>query len=323
MTRTARILRVRVRSSHANGRSQGLDLVAAGFFLAACAALFRFTAEDAYIVQRYATQFVRGHGLVFNIGERVSALTSPLHALVLSALTWVIPWPMPVYKMLGAVAAVASILFAGHRLFADFSERAVFYSATLASPFVAMWAVGGLETPFLLACVTLVTALALSIEEESPPNAGQRFLFFLLCAAAFLLRHDSAVFTAPLGLAMVLKHGRRTVPGILAGTAAAGAWLLFAWIYYGDVLPTSFYLKAIETRPGLLGGYGYQLSFVVLCLVPCGWSAGPRARTSRPQYGWHRAVFAVRRQRRTRAHDVRLPSVCAVPARTRRRYRCA
>jgi len=253
---------------NATGRSWGTDIVATALFLAGCAALFRFTAEDAYIVQRYATQFVRGHGLVYNVGERVSALTSPLHAVVLSALTWVMQSPMPIYKALSALAAVAAIVLAGRRLFDDRSERAVFFSATLASPFTMLWAVGGLETPLLLACTTIAIALALEFEGDSSPPAGSLLVFFLLCVTAFLLRHDSIVFTGPVVLAVCLNHPRKAVPGVLAALAAAGAWLLFAWLYYGDVLPTSFYLKAVDTRPGLLGGYGYQLGFVVFCLVP-------------------------------------------------------
>ena len=256
-----------MRFSQPSTRSRALDVVAAASFLAACAALFRFTAEDAYIVQRYATQFIRGEGLVFNIGERVLALTSPLHALLLTALTWLFPSPMTVYKVVAAVAAVAAILVAGQRLFDDIYERALFLSATLASPFVALWAIGGLETPLLLACVTMITVFVLQMDERPSTDVGL-VTFFLLCAAAFLLRHDSVVFTGPLALAVVLRNRRRAVPGVLAAVAAAATWLVFASFYYGDALPTSFYLKAVETRPGLLGGYGYQLSFLAFCLVP-------------------------------------------------------
>ncbi|MFP6672043.1 MAG: hypothetical protein VB857_11565, partial [Pirellulaceae bacterium] len=45
-----------------------------------------YTAEDAYIVYRYSENLVDGNGLVFNPGEPVSALTSPLHALICSGL---------------------------------------------------------------------------------------------------------------------------------------------------------------------------------------------------------------------------------------------
>ena len=80
-----------------------LDVVAGVYFVLACAALFRFTADDAFIVQRYASQFVRGHGLVFNIGERVSALTSPLHALLFYVPQHGVASPMLAYKIVGAI----------------------------------------------------------------------------------------------------------------------------------------------------------------------------------------------------------------------------
>jgi hypothetical protein len=174
---------------------------------------------------------------------------------------------MTAYKVLGAAIAGAAILFAGRRLFAASGDRAVFFSATLTSPFVAMWAIGGLETPLLLACVTVVVALVLDMGTDSPSTATL-VLFFVLTAAAFLLRHDSVVYLGPLAVGVVLQHRGRTIPGVLAAVVLATAWLLFAWMYYGDPLPTSFYLKAVDTRPGLLGGYGYELSFIVLCLLP-------------------------------------------------------
>ena len=47
---------------------------------------FEFTVDDAYIVLRYASN-VWSHGeLVFNSGERVSTLTSPLHGIVMTLL---------------------------------------------------------------------------------------------------------------------------------------------------------------------------------------------------------------------------------------------
>jgi hypothetical protein len=244
-----------------------VDVTVGAFFALACAALFRFTADDAFIVQRYALQFVRGHGLVFNIGERVSALTSPLHALVLAAFTLLLPLPMVVYKAVGATLVLVTILYAGRTLFDDLSERTLFFSATLGSPFVAMWSVGGLETPLLFACITVIAVLALRASNQ-PPSPSELFLFFLLSALAFLCRHDSVAFVAPLAIAALWRQWRRSIPGVVIGGIVAGSWVLFAWLYYGDVLPTSFYLKALGPGPSLLGGMGYQLSFAVLCLLP-------------------------------------------------------
>jgi len=49
-------------------------------------AFFPLLADDAYIPARYVRQLYAGHGLVFNAGERINALTSPLHTLVLAAI---------------------------------------------------------------------------------------------------------------------------------------------------------------------------------------------------------------------------------------------
>ena len=262
--------------------SYGLEVAAAVLFALACAALFRFTAEDAFIVQRYASQFARGHGLVFNVGERISALTSPLYALVLTALTLLLPSPMAVYKAIGALAALLAVLYAARQLFNDVWERVLFLSATLASPFLAMWSVGGLETPLLLACITVLVVLALRMEKEAPSRA-RLFVFFFVAGLCFLLRHDSVVFVVPIAVAVCAKHWRRSIPGIAAAAVCAGWWMAFAWSYYGDVLPTSFYLKAVEMRPTFRGGLGYELSFAALCLVPLivvrrpGWHGLPPA----------------------------------------------
>jgi arabinofuranosyltransferase len=269
-------------------RTYRLELVAGGSFALVCAALFRFTAEDAFIVQRYASQIVRGHGLVFNIGERVSALTSPLHALLLTALA-PLPSPMFAYKVIGAAAALASILYAARQLFEDTYARRTFLTATLGSPFVAMWSVGGLETPLLLACITVLSVLALR-PGQNGLSKSEVTAFLLLAGVAFLLRHDSVTWCAPFVLAVVYRFRRQSIPGLLAGCGLVAAWAVFAWLYYGDIVPTSFHAKIIGMRPPLLGGAGYLLSFLVLCLLPVSFLRWRRGRNL-PLAAWISVVL--------------------------------
>src|SRR5262249_54870509 len=99
-------------------------------------------------------------------------------------------------------------------------------------------------------------------------STSELFLFFLVSALAFLVRHDSVVFVAPLAIGVLTKHIRRSIPGVVAAAIAVAAWILFATVYYGDALPTSFYRKAVELRPPLLSGIGYLVSFAILCLLP-------------------------------------------------------
>src|SRR5688500_20329503 len=76
--------------------SIGLLLVAQGLILAR---IFRFSADDALIVSRYAENLVDGRGLVFYVGERINALTSPLHALIEAAMYSVTLDPVCAYKL--------------------------------------------------------------------------------------------------------------------------------------------------------------------------------------------------------------------------------
>ncbi|MGB7063098.1 MAG: hypothetical protein WBF13_12190, partial [Candidatus Zixiibacteriota bacterium] len=44
----------------------------------------RFVCDDAFISFRYAKNFVEGHGLVYNIGEKVEGYSNFLWTLLLS-----------------------------------------------------------------------------------------------------------------------------------------------------------------------------------------------------------------------------------------------
>src|SRR3972149_5325520 len=47
---------------------------------------FNFTAEDAYITYRYAENWVDIGSMVYNEGEPINAMTSPVHAILSAAL---------------------------------------------------------------------------------------------------------------------------------------------------------------------------------------------------------------------------------------------
>jgi hypothetical protein len=47
---------------------------------------FKFTAEDAYITYRYSENWINTGSLVYNEGEPINAMTSPVHAILSAAL---------------------------------------------------------------------------------------------------------------------------------------------------------------------------------------------------------------------------------------------
>ncbi|PPB79748.1 hypothetical protein LV82_02539 [Albidovulum inexpectatum] len=244
----------------------GIFLGAAVAFLVLCAAFWPFVADDAFIVGRYALNAANGHGLVYNIGERVSALTSPLHALIESAVAIFTSDPVHVYRLAAPLVVLAGWLVAirhtglrGHALW-------TFTLLSLFSPFLILWTVGGLETP-LLTCLATIFVARLTVIVRRGRAFDADFLWLgALAAAMFLTRHDSAVVTAPILLAITFAEYRRPSLWRAAILAAviAGSWLAFAAIYYGDIFPTSFYLKLALGGRAPIDSISALVNFVAL-----------------------------------------------------------
>jgi hypothetical protein len=225
----------------------------------------RRPADDSYIVARYAWQLLHGHGLVFNVGERINALTSPAQLAVFVALSTVFADPVRPWQWIAALATIVSTLLVGRRIFPGSLVRAAFLAVALASPFVLLWTVGGMETPllFVLACWLAVLALA------EPPLTRHRALSIIaLALLCVFTRYDAVLFAGPIALlAVILMRGDRAVRwASLLAVATFGIWLAFTRWYYGDILPTSFYVKfpRADFAERLVLGVEYVLSFAVL-----------------------------------------------------------
>lgn len=210
-------------------------------YLAVTMAFFPFTADDAYIVARYAENLRSGAGLVFNPGERVSALTSPLHAFVLTPLTLIGNDPLFPYKLISAAGVLATIAWSTVRLSKTVGPWTLLPVLCLTSPFVILWAVGGLETPILLITIAVMTTLAY----DGVKTNKQLIAIYVLATIAFLTRFDSCVFSIPLVLYLALRWRGSLASwiAIFGCAVVAIGWLAFSEVYFGDMLPTSFYTK--------------------------------------------------------------------------------
>ena len=113
------------------------------------------------------------------------------------------------------------------------------------------WSFGGLEAPLLCALSTIGIALLRdALRPGSAPNsrllAGSGLVFGLAC----LTRLDAGLFAA-LGMAFLLKPAREErSPRVLLIFAASvacvvGPWLIWKLVYYGGVLPNTYYVKAV------------------------------------------------------------------------------
>lgn len=233
--------------------------------------------DDAYISYRYAQNLVDGHGLVYNIGERVEGYTNLLWTLMVA----------------GGIALGVSASLVGHWL--GFASGVFLLLATylysrsllpnemkwlaLAAPFLlyasnsfAAWTISGLETPLFAAWVTAaVTAFAVR-------RMGWVLVF---CILASLTRPEGALLAALLLgvdlLAQLIARRPKHLMEILRLSLPCFAYALFLAgltafriVYYGDVLPNTFYAKTggIPLSYGPAYIYRFLIDGAIFLLVP-------------------------------------------------------
>ena len=226
---------------------------------------FNFTAEDAYITYRYAENWVNTGSLVYNEGEPINAMTSPLHAVLSAAIFFVTRHTVLSNKIISLVLLFLSSLLVWYRYRKQLHLQ-VLALILLFPPCVLLWTFGGLETPILLFLATITVILALR-----PPPFGLNLLcvMFLLAGLAFLTRYDSILFFLPVTLYAASKT--RSIKDVVVAFAGAAilplAWFLISIYYYGDLLPTSFYVK---TPKGNLGGLMFNGIYIASYLLYVG-----------------------------------------------------
>ncbi len=240
--------------------------VGAVLFLGLCAVFWPFVADDAYIVGRYARNAAAGHGLVYNIGERVSALTSPLHALLEAGLAWSGLDPVAGYRALAPLLVLAGWFAAIRETGINGRRLALFTLVSLFSPFLVLWTVGGLETALLTCLATLFIAWLVVFMRTGLAEGRALIRLGLLAALMFLTRFDSVLVTAPVLLAIALVEYRRPILWVSAAICLviASSWLVFAANYYGDIFPTSFYVKFIFGGHASLDSLSALLNFLAV-----------------------------------------------------------
>ncbi|MCX7048518.1 MAG: hypothetical protein NTX50_23915 [Candidatus Sumerlaeota bacterium] len=230
--------------------------------------------DDPYISYRYADNLAAGKGLVFNESERVEGYSNFLYVLVLagaSRLGFVLPNFSPLF---GAICALLTMEIVWLGLRNGGQDNPLRYpglwALALSGPW-AVWAVGGLETPFY-ALIGTVALLACAREMGRRPALP---LSAVACALAAMCRPEGVIFFAVCLAAKIIwirqrqgawieevkpGEGCRIPARLVFGPqyetwARVGLWsaafvLIFGaytiWRvgYFGHLLPNTFYSKA-------------------------------------------------------------------------------
>ncbi len=228
--------------------------------------------DDAFISFRYARNFAEGHGLVFNLGERVEGYTNFLWTLMIGVLHRVTPFEAPALGLALALLAFGLNLLVVARLGRHLAEGGASRSGApgktwhlpLAVPLLAVHGVytsygtTGLETGAASLLVNLGALFLVARRDARGVALGGVMLIL-----ATLMRPDHGLFYAVGGVVVLLdraptlyaarRHGRqalwRSGGAILAAYVAPFAgyalYLLWKLAYYGDILPNTYYAKSV------------------------------------------------------------------------------
>jgi hypothetical protein len=208
--------------------------------------------DDAYISYRYARHLADGHGMVFNLGERVEGYTNflwvVLHAPVIGLGLDPVAWS----RILGAVSALGTIVltFLASRWSNGEMPAATNYVApwlVASSSSVAVWSMSGMEP-----CLVMFfgTAAVLGLWKGLREERRSSFVWSGLAAAgAALTRPEGHLFfvVGVAAVAVVAIARRRVPPGAWSALVTFGAVVApyHAWrvFYFGNLAPLTYHAK--------------------------------------------------------------------------------
>lgn len=209
--------------------------------------------DDEMVSMRYAANLVHHGELSWNPGERVEGFTNPLWVLFMAALHL-----LPVAKsklsllveLTGALCLLVNLVYV--RRIADHvsggSRRVTICAVVFTASYLSLnfWALRGTEVGLLTPMVSAGVWKLLK-QEEQPDRLP--ISLYLLLGTATLVRMDMAV---PAGVILMLAawlYPARRWRNLLVGGSVVGLFLALQialrFLYYGEILPNTYYLKLI------------------------------------------------------------------------------
>ncbi|MBX7246368.1 MAG: hypothetical protein K1X53_12800 [Candidatus Sumerlaeaceae bacterium] len=213
--------------------------------------------DDAMISMRFARNLASGYGLVWNPGgERIEGYTNLLWTLYMAGAHLL---PVSLEKVSLVIQVTCALCLLGNLWTAGRLSRAVFPAYPVAELstllFVAFfyplnkWSMTGMEVGPLAWIVTgsmLLAVRGLTEQRFSPWP-------YVLLGVGILVRLDVTVVFLAMWMVLLIQMRefrlRTVVWGLAMLILALGSQTLFRWMYYGDLLPNTYYLKMTGFPP--------------------------------------------------------------------------
>ena len=194
--------------------------------------------DDPFITFRYARNIASNAGFVYNSGERILSTTTPLYAIILTgAAVSGIKIPAAANLLSGLFIVLGALaLWDLGRSWNSFGVRLT--GLLLYPTFPLILSTISSETPIYLAFILGAFAFY---------ARGRYNLTGLAAALATLLRPDGILVAGVLG-AHFLVSRRQKIPwsALSLFLVVTGAWVIFAWSYFGSPLPVTLAAKQLQ-----------------------------------------------------------------------------
>lgn len=238
--------------------------------------------EDGYIYARYIANHLHGLGLVFNVGEHINALTSPLYSYVLLAFSWI---------MSGHIILAEYVLFTVFLIATCCLAESFFaWSGVLIASMTCFYSVIGMETTMFLFFILLNIWIIRT----------ERYFWLPLCLVLLALTRMEGAALVPVAAWICYRNARwPSWKAYVLPLMVTVAYLGLNHHLYGSILPASSTAKVGQGKSGFWGKwpraflYGYRLGpdgrpafwalLPMLAVLPFAWK---RLRGT----AWQRAV---------------------------------
>jgi MFS family permease len=237
-----------------------LGAAIAGAAIVSQAWYFNWKLDDSYISFVYARNWVEGHGVVFNVGEKVEGYTCFLWVALMALGIWlgvdVERWS----TALGVASALGTVAVTG-ALAAELSPPrwrrwAIVPVLCLAFwPPLSWWAASGMETTLFTFLPTLAVWWHIRTRAVS-------LLAPVTLALAAMTRPEGWLLSAILCLDALRQRGTRGLAYIASFTAVFAPYFAWRTWYYGYLLPNTFYAKVGASDAQLWRGVKYLKLFL-------------------------------------------------------------
>jgi len=220
---------------------------------ASCRAWFvmrDFTLDDALIYYRYIANCLAGRGLVYNEGERINALTSPLYTYISILVAFLFGNILQTQIAIGSfflfLTSAMSVALLKDRVTPFILIFPPLMIATCPFYFITFGMETTLFTFLILLCIWLYTA---GKYDWLPTSLG-----FLL------LTRGEGVFLIPAFIALHLRH-KRPVPSwkcFVPPAMVLFACFSFNMVYYHGLLPHTLGAKILHGKSGIFGDWSFM-----------------------------------------------------------------